>query len=137
MFFFSDKISDAKRFVQNIATPLRSSTYQTYRVAKVVGCATWLVKEMLKDFSLFKCPAGTEPKRWKFFEENMELLNRGLSHELAMCTFVEDNGFGFVKRFESHDRVPSEYRKRAEKIAGEFKREQQAAKKVKSEDGPK
>ena len=113
-----------------MAGPLRNSTYQTYRVAKVTGCAAWLAGEMKKDFDGFKAPSGSG-KAWKAFSSKLGLLERALKHELAMCQFVEDHGFSFVKRFEGHERVPKDYRKRAEAVSVEFKKEKQAATKTK------
>ena len=81
---------------------------------------------MKKDFDAFKAPSGGG-KAWKVFSSKLGLLERGLKHELAMCQFVEDHGFSFVKRFEGHERVPKDYRKRAEAVAVEFKKEKQAA----------
>ena len=100
----------------NLAGPLRQSTFQTYRVAKVAGCAAWLAGKMRENFEEFKKPSGSG-SNWRVFGAHLELLEKGLRHELAMCQLVEDNGFGFVKRFESHDRVPKDYRKRAEAVS--------------------
>ena len=129
--------------MQNLAGPLRNSSFQTYRVAKVTGCAAWLASHMRDSFKEFKKPSGSG-KAWRLFESHLELLEKGLRHELTMCQLVEDNGFGFIKRFESHERVPKDYRKRAEAVSVEFKKEKQAAfkakpaaTKVKQEPGPK
>ena len=116
--------------MQSLVGPLRNSTYQTYRVAKVTGCAAWLAADMKKDFDALKAPSGGG-KTWKAFGSKLGLLERGLKHELAMCQFVEDHGFSFVKRFEGHERVPKDYRKRAEAVSVEFKKEKQAAAKPK------
>ena len=121
----------------NLAGPLQTSTFKTYRVAKVAGCAAWLAKEMLDKFAEFKVDEDkAADKDWQDFEKNLELLHKGLNHELAMCSLVEDNNFGIIKRFESHERVPKDYRKRADVVTAEYKKEQQqqaAAKKVKHE----
>ena len=122
----------------NLAGPLQTSTFKTYRVEKVAGCAAWLAKELIDKFAEFKVEEQkTADKEWQDFEKSLEMLHKGLNHELAMCSLVEDNNFGIIKRFESHERVPKDYRKRAEVVTAEYKKEQQAAKKVKSEDGPK
>ena len=90
----------------------------------------------MKDaFEKFKKPSGSG-KAWRLFESQLELLEKGMRHELAMCQLVEDNGFAFIKRFESHDRVPKDYRKRAEAVSSEFKKEKQSANKSKAVAGP-
>ena len=133
----SAKITEAKHFVQHHAGPLKHSTFQTYRVAKVAGCVAWVTNEMKNDFESFKPPEGkSQAKQWKAFGERLELVNRGMNHELAMCQLVEDNNFGIIKRFESHERVPKDYRKRADVVTADYKKEQQAAKKSKSESKP-
>ena len=104
--------------------------YQTYRVAKRTGCAAWLTGEMKKDFDGFQAPS-CGGKAWKVFGSKLRLLEWGLKHELAMCQFVEDHAFSFVKRFEGHERVLKDYRKRAEAVSVELKREKQAATKLK------
>ena len=98
---------------------------------------------MRDSFKEFKRPSSSR-KAWRLFRSHLELLEKGLRHELTMCQLVEDNGFGFIKRFESHERVPKDYRKRAEAVSVEFKKEKQAAfkakpaaTKVKQEPGPK
>ena len=118
----------------NLAGPLQASTFKTYRVAKVAGCAAWLAKEMLDKFAEFKEDENKgADKDWQDFEKSLEMLHKGLNHELAMCSLVEEHNFGIVKRFESHERVPKDYRKRAEVVTAEYKKEQQAAKKAKHE----
>ena len=94
-----------------------------------------MANEMRDAFETFKKPEGSG-KAWRQFESHLELLEKGLRHELAMCQLVEDNGFAFIKRFESHDRVPKDYRKRAEADSAEFKKEKQAASKPKPAAGP-
>ena len=137
LLFISGRVSEAKRFVMNLAGPLQHSSFKTYRVAKVAGCAAFISKEMMDDFNTFKVPEGkAEAKRWKALGRNLEQLNKGMNHELAMCALVEDNNFGIIKRFESHERVPKDYRKRAEVVQAEYKKEQQASKKAKSESKP-
>ena len=87
----SAKITEAKHFVQHHAGPLKHSTYQTYRVAKVVGCVAWVTNEMKNDFESLKPEGKSQVKLWKTFGEKLELVNRGMNHELAMCQLVEDN----------------------------------------------
>ena len=118
--------------MQHLAGPLKHNTYQTYRVAKVTGCVAWLSGEMKNDFENFKAPEG-KSKQWRQFGERLELINKGMNHELAMCQLVEDNNFGIIKRFESHERVPKDYRKRADIVTADYKKEQQAAKQSKNE----
>ena len=65
----------------------------------MTGCAAWLAGEMKKDFDAFKAPSGGG-KAWKVFGTKLGLLERGLKHELAMCQFIEDHGFSFVKWFQ-------------------------------------
>ena len=120
----------------NLAGPLQTSTFKTYRVAKVAGCAAWLAKELIDKFAEFKVEEQkTADKEWQDFEKSLEMLHKGLNHELAMCSLVEENNFGIIKRFEAHERVPKDYRKpkRADVVMAEYKKEQQAAKKVKHE----
>ena len=114
--------------MQSLAGPIRNSAFQSYRVAKVTGCAAWLAGEMRDAFEDFKKPSGSSSKSWRLFGAQLELLEKGLKHELAMCQLVEDNGFSFIKRFEGHERVPKDYRKRAEAVSIEIKKEKQAAK---------
>ena len=127
-FFLPEQVTAAKTYVQNLAGPIRNSSFQSYRVAKVTGCAAWLATEMRSTFDEFKKPSGTSGLTWKLFDARLELLEKGLKHELAMCQLVEDNGFSFIKRFEGHERVPKDYRKRAKAVSIEIKKEKQAAK---------
>ena len=120
--------------------PLKQSTFMTYRVGKVTGCATWLANDLMEDFAVLKAKAkkaGKTGKDWQSFERKLDLMHKGMKHELAMCQFVEDNGYGFIKRFESHERVPKDYRRRADLVSTDYKKEQQAAKKAKNDSSKK
>ena len=123
--------------MQALSGPLKQSTFMTYRVGKVTGCATWLANELMEDFSLLKAKVSKAGKDWDAFERKLDLMHKGMKHELAMCQFVEDNGYGFIKRFESHERVPKDYRRRADLVSTDYKKEQQAAKKTKTESNKK
>ena len=92
--------------------------------------------KMDETFEEFKKPSGSGSS-WRIFGFHLELLEKGIRHELTMCQLVEDNDFGFVKCFESHDRVPKDFRKRAKAVSVEFKKEKYAAVKAKPQATPK